>query len=88
MPVAPDATLGSAPQSCPHVPQFFGSDCKFTHDDPQTSFAVPVQAVPHARPDPPIAQRGAAVEHLTPQAPQFCESARLVSQTSLERVVQ
>jgi hypothetical protein len=88
MPVAPGATLSRAPQSWPQVPQFLGSFCKLTHDEPQTSLAAPVHVVPHARPEAPIPHSGAEVGHLVPQAPQFCESARLVSQMSVARVVQ
>ncbi len=88
MPLAPGATFGRAPQSCPQVPQFFRSVMRFTQLEPQMSLAEPLHAVPHARPETPIAHSGAEDEHLIPQPPQFCESARLVSQMSPTRVVQ
>jgi hypothetical protein len=84
-PAAPRATLGRAPQSCPQVPQFLGSDFKLTQEEPQMSPAAPAQLALQAGPDAPTEHSGADGGHFVPQAPQLCESARLVSQNSSAR---
>ena len=87
-PVAPIATLGRVPQLCPQVPQFFTSFWRLTQAEPQMSLAAPEQLAVQAGPEAPTAHNGAEAGHVTLQAPQFCESARLVSQMSPGREVQ
>jgi hypothetical protein len=59
-----------------------------THVEPQTSGAPAAQVAAHTAPDAPIEHSGVAPSHFVPQAPQFCESVRLVSQMSSARVEQ
>jgi hypothetical protein len=82
---APGATLGSAPQSCPQVPQFLGSEDRFTQLVPQVSGLVAAQVALHFGPVLELVHRGAAPEHFVPQPPQVCASVRLASQPSSAR---
>jgi hypothetical protein len=85
MPAAPGATLGSAAQSCPHVPQFLASDCKFTQLAEHGSAEGGEQASLHLAPLAVLEQRGVDPEHAVPQPPQFFESERSVSHPSSGR---
>ncbi len=85
IPVAPDATFGSAVQSCPQAPQLSGLVAKSTQLLPQ-AFGVDVgQVETHCGPLAPAAHFGAAVVHFCVQLPQLCASSSEVSQPSSAR---
>src|SRR5215467_9273527 len=85
MPAAPGATLGNALQSCPHAPQFLGSDCKLTQLDKHESAIGAVHFSTHARPEPVCPQNGVVPSHRVPHEPQLDDSCRSVSQPSSAR---
>ncbi len=84
MPAAAGATLGSAVQSCPQVPQFLASDCRLTQLVAQRSAVGAEHASLQLEPLAVFEQSGVEPEQAVPHAPQFLESERSVSHPSSE----
>jgi len=86
--VDPARTLGSAVQSCPHVPQFRGSDFTSAQTVPHRSGVAPVQVALHVGVPPAVEQDGLAALHALLQLPQVRASVRLASHPSSGRAEQ
>jgi hypothetical protein len=85
-PGSPGLTFSNPVQSCPQLPQFFGSDFRLTQVVLHVSALGAEQ--PKVQPKAPVApaeQTGAAVLHDLPQPPQLRASWILVSQPSSAR---
>jgi hypothetical protein len=80
--VAPDLTLGSAPQSWPQEPQFAGSDWKSTQRLPHRLGEGATQLEEHAGAPVVVEQSPVGETHAVPHLPQFVVVDRLASQPS------
>jgi hypothetical protein len=87
MPVAPGFTFGNAVQSCPHVPQFVGSDARLTHLLVQRLGDGATQLDAQAG-VPVVEQSPVGLVHVLPHWPQFEGVVSGVSQPSSARVEQ
>ena len=86
--VAPDFTLGSAPQLWPQDPQFAGSDWKSTQRLPHRSGEGATQLDEHAGAPVVVEQSPVGATHAVPHLPQFVVDVRLASQPSSALVEQ
>ena len=80
--VAPDLTLGSAPQLWPQEPQFAGSDWKSTQRLPHRLGEGATQLEEQAGAPVVVEQSPVGETHAVPHLPQFVVVVRLASQPS------